>query len=336
MTSPIPTTFEVESGDLGLVRIAAWVFPPQHGEAGSPPLWAVCFPGATYRGLAYYDTQVDGCSPDTYSMARHLATQGMGLVVIDNLGTGESRVPVSGWKLDRRLLADVYRDLIAQVRDRLVCGMLLPGLAPIDDHTLFLGGIGHSMGGMLLSHLQAHHAPFDAICLLGWATLTMLTHLPGTSPVLFEQVAEAITSDGYIPTSLRQAIRPWFFSPAIPEEIIAADEADATIAPAAWLAEMQPRALIQEAARITCPLFLGFGGIDVTSTPSEEVAAYPQARSIMLFVQAEAHHCANVEPGRFALWLAITDFLHAQAAQMSLSRLLTEQEDAARTMPLVL
>jgi len=334
MAFPIPTTFEVKPGDLGPARIAAWVFPPHHVEAGAPPLWVVCFPGATYRGLAYYDTQAPGCTPSTYSMARHLSAQGVGLVVIDNLGTGESRVPVSGWKLDRRLLAAAYRNLIDQVRDRLVCGMLLPGLAPLDDHTLFLGGIGHSMGGMLLSHLQAHHSPFDAIVVLGWATLTMLTQLPGTSPDLFERVAAAITPDGSLPTSLRPLIRPWFFSPAVPEEIIAADEADATIAPAAWLAEMQPRALIQEAASITCPLFLGFGGIDVTATPHEEVSAYPQAPSITLFVQKDSHHCANVEPGRFALWQAVTNFLHAQAAQAAFSRY--EAVDAAATQPLVL
>lgn len=331
-STPLPTTFEVEVSGSGASSIAAWVFAPQQVEASDPSLWTVCFPGATYRGLSYYDKQLPGCTPDTYSMARYLAARGIGLIVIDNLGTGESRVPISGWRLDRFLLADVYQELVAQMRERLACGMLSPDLAPLDESPLFLAGIGHSMGGMLLSHLQAHHAPFDAICLLGWATLTMLTHLPGTAPDLFERLPGYVTSDGYIPSSLRPLIRQWFCSPAVSEKLIAADEREATVAPAAWMAEMKPQALFDEAARITCPLFLGFGDIDTTATPHQEVAAYPHGSQVTLFIQRGAHHCANFESGRFALWQAIADFLRAQAVQATLRQTF----DEAATQPLAL
>jgi pimeloyl-ACP methyl ester carboxylesterase len=330
MSTPIPLTFVVKLDGVGETPIAAWAFLPSHGS--SPDRWAVCFPGATYTGLGYYDRQVPGCPPDTYSMARWFSARGIGVITIDNLGTGKSRVPASGWQLDRFLLADAYRFLVEQVRERLLCGMLVPALAPMDADRLFLVGIGHSMGGMLLTQVQATSAPFDAIALLGWASATMLTQLPGTSPDLFEQVAEAITPDGSLPTSLRPLIRPWFFSPAVSEAVIAADETDATVAPAAWMREMQPHALVAEAARITCPLFLGFGGVDSTATPHKEVAAYPHVPSLTLFVQQDSHHCTNLEPGRFALWQALVDWMIAQAALARLSA----HEDVAATQPLAL
>lgn len=68
----------------------------------------------------------------------------------------------------------------------------------------------------------------------------------------------------------------------------------------------------QEAARLSCPLFVGFAGVD-TISPHAEVAAYPSTTSLTLVVQPDAPHCATFAHGRHALWQEIASFVRAQA-----------------------
>jgi pimeloyl-ACP methyl ester carboxylesterase len=317
-TTPFAVTFSVEPKEIGPSEIAAWVFPPAPAAPQSlslPPMWLLCIPGATYRGLAYFDRQVPGFSSLTYSMARVLAAQGIGSVVIDNLGTGGSSVPphVSGWQLSRQVYADAYRQLVEQLRARLASGTLVSGLAPIEASRLFFAIAGHSMGGMLAIQLQASYGVGDALCLLGWATPEMTDLLPAAD---FEALSSAITPDGYLPPAIRASARPLFYSPAVPAALIEVDEQDATVCRAKVLESLQPRTLCAEAAQVRCPLFLGFAADrEVTTDPHKEVAAYPAARCVTLFVQAQAHHCANFEPTRFELWDEIVWWLRQKAVQ---------------------
>ncbi|SRR5579875_382566 len=339
----VPVTFPVEPREIGPSAIAAWVFPPAPApqNLSLPPLWLLCIPGATYRGLAYFDRQVPGFSPLAYSMARVLAAQGIGSVVIDNLGTGDSPVPphVSGWQLSRQVYADAYRQLVAQMRERLTHGTLISGLAPVDEQRLFVVGVGHSMGAMLAIALQASYGACDALCLLGWATLAMADLLPAADR---EALAATIPSGGYLPSAIRASAgtRALFYSPAVPAALIGLDEQEATDVPARVLECLRPGALREEAALLRCPLFLGFAADhEVTTTPHEEVAAYPAARSVTLFVQAQAHHCANFEPTRFDLWDEIAAWLRHKAVQARggepvPSLFWQEQSDLFATQPL--
>jgi pimeloyl-ACP methyl ester carboxylesterase len=238
-------------------------------------------------------------------MARVLAAQGIGSVVIDNLGTGESPVPdhVSGWHLSRQVYADAYQHLVAHLRERLTTGTLCDGLAPVEQP--FVVGVGHSMGGILSLQLQASSGVCDALCLLGWATRTLVPLDDLLASVgMSADLSTLITPNGSVPpAALRASVRPWFFAPSVPAALIEADEQDATVMPAGMLASVTPGALAGEAAQIDCPLFLGFAaGQEVTSRPHEEAAAYPAVRSLTLFVQSQAHHCANFAPTRFELW----------------------------------
>jgi len=327
--SPIAVTFPVEPEGIGPVAVAAWIFPPtrQAEQRGDPPSWLLCLPGGTYRGLAYFDRQVPGCSPAAFSMARVLAAQGIGSVVIDNLGTGDSPVPdhVSGWHLTRQVYADAYRQLTEQLRERLTTGALCDGLAPVAQP--FVVGVGHSMGGMLALQLQASSGVCDALCLLGWATRTLvpLDELFASVGMSADLLATLITPNGYVPpAALRASVRSWFFAPSVPTDLIEADEQDATVMPAGMLESVTPGALSGEAAQVRCPLFLGFAaGQEVTSSPHEEVAAYPAVRSLTLFVQSQANHCANFAPTRFELW----DEIAAWVSWVSHKALLAQDSD---------
>ncbi len=326
MTTPLPVavTFSVEPKEIGPAEIAAWVFPPAPARQSVftdalPPLWLLCIPGGTYRGLAYFDRQVPGSSPFAYSMARVLAAQGIGSVVIDNLGTGESPLPphVSGWQLTLSVYADAYRQLVAQLRERLACGTLLSGLAPLDARRLFLVGVGHSMGAMLAISLQASYPVCDALCLLGFGATIPFAQL--CSQVGLDNdaaaIAQSVTPAGYLPPQMRAVLRAFFYSPAVPAALKEADEKDAVLIPAGLLALLSGD-LASEAARIRCPLFLGFAADrDATAQPQREPEAYTQVHSLTLFVQSHAYHCANFEPTRFDLWDELAAWLRQKAVQ---------------------
>jgi pimeloyl-ACP methyl ester carboxylesterase len=337
---PVPLSFPVDLKGIGPAQIAAWAFAPTPETASDvlPSMWLLCIPGGTYRGLAYFDRQVPGYSPMAYSMVRWLASQGIGSIVIDNPGTGASvfQAQVSGIRLSRQVYADAYQQLVTQIRERLARGRLLPTLAPVDGDRLFLVGVGHSMGGMLATQLQASFGACDALCLLGWASLT-LAQLPADQDP--SALAAALsTEDDVLPESIRPAVHSFFYSPVVPSALIEADEQDATVLPGGLLEGLQPRSLCEEAARLTCPLYLGFAAdCDVTNAPQREVAAYTSVRSLTLFVQSQAHHCANFAPTRFDLWDDIVSWVRVKAVQAKGAGLLPLaflEEDSAATQPL--
>jgi hypothetical protein len=125
---PVRTAFEVSvpiaEGTLGertlKASIAVWIFPPHPVRAeGAVALWYLGIPGATYRGLSYFDRQVSGSAPEEFSIARSLAKQGIGLVVIDPPGTGESETEVDGELMTSRLTTEVHAQVLYQLRERL-------------------------------------------------------------------------------------------------------------------------------------------------------------------------------------------------------------------------
>lgn len=321
-----PVAFPVVLDGIGEAHIAAWVFPPDGAsDASLSSPWLLCVPGATYRGLAYYDRQVPGFPPAAYSMARFFALQGIGVVVIDLPGTGASRVDADGTLLTPAVVADALRQVAAQLRARLCSGTLLDRLPALDASRLLLIGVGHSLGGCLLSQAQAAHACCDGLMLLGVPGRMgdMQAPFPGTGMPADEMMGLwlAQTEHGYVGqmpaalhSSVRVPLRPFFSSSSVPDALIAADEADAVPIPLGLLAVMQDAVIARAARRIACPLLLAFGGaVDVTDLPHAEPAAYPAACSITLVVVPGAAHCATFEPGRVTLWQQMAAWAGAQA-----------------------
>jgi len=315
MSDPLPLIMTIVPDGLGTAAIAAWAFAPENVSDLLPPLWLLCIPGGSYRGLAYYDRQVPGSAPAIYSMARTLASHGVGLVVIDNLGTGASRVESDGTRLTRAVFADAYAQLVTQLRERLAHGTLVAGLAPVDEDRLFLAGVGHSLGAALLIQTMADHPCLDAAVLLGWPvrpdTATPQTVAPCI--VAVQQCWRSEREAGYGTLSpARDHLAPFFYGPDLPRALVEQDVADAVGVPAAWADFLRPGAFAEEAARLSYPLFVGFAGVD-TLTPHAEVAAYPSTTSLTLVVQPDAPHCATFAHGRHALWQEIASFVRAQA-----------------------
>ncbi len=319
-TDPAPLRFPVAHELLGQAHIAAWAFAPHSPSDLLPALWLFCLPGGTYRGLAYYDRQVPGFAPFAYSMARHLAGQGIGSVVIDNLGTGESHCAVPGEELTATLLASVYQQVVQQLRECLVTGTLVSGLAPIQAESLWLAGVGHSMGSFLLTHLQGRSHPLDAVVQLGMpyqphnvAALMASFGDASLFQAMLEQLRHHAADEAFARES-RTYTRQVFYANTVPPALIEADEQDATVVPMGLFQDVytQSHQAAALAAQISTPVYLGFGEAELPA-PRAEVASYGAALSITLFILAGAPHCANFAPNRRLLWDDLAAWCRAKA-----------------------
>src|SRR5690606_15028415 len=81
----------------------------------------------------------------------------------DHPGIGESERPPDGFRLDPWLVARIDSQAVRSARSCLEDG--LERYPSITAGQII--GVGHSMGGMLTGVMQAHHAPFDAVAILG-------------------------------------------------------------------------------------------------------------------------------------------------------------------------
>ena len=309
---PVQTSFSVRvsldrgtSGRMTLeAAIAAWIFVPGGQAVGSQaPLWYLAIPGATYRGLAYFDRQVPGYAADTFSIARFLASNGIGLVVIDTLGTGASAVEVNGDLITRFVTADANAQVLDQIRERLLVGDLVVGQPPVPEEALFLGGFGHSMGAYQLTQLAAlledRGTPLDAAIFAGWSHGPFdYARLGLDEATLFTQIS---FENGHLHTP-RAVMRPMFYGPTALPALIEADEADAVTFPKGLFDEaLIPGIVAREAGTLSCPVLFVAAAHDLSANPQAEGAAFPCARLFTAYIQPMAAHC-NFEGSRSEYW----------------------------------
>lgn len=314
---PVRTSFSVSvslgQGTPGAMQldatIAAWVFAPDSlPDGGTVSLWYLGIPGASYRGLSYYDRQVEGYAPDEFSMARFLARNGVGLVVIDTLGTGASEVAVPGELIDRFVIAEVNSQVLQQIRDRLLAGMLAPGQAPVAEEALFLGAIGHSMGAFQLTQccalLEERGTPLDAAIFVGWLHGAIdYARLGLDADAIF---AEMVAENGYyrIP---RVEMRPAFYGPdpTVPAALIEADERDAVGYPKGLFDEGVIQGIVaREAGTISSPVLYVVAAHDFCPDAQGDAPVYHSTRLFTAYTQPEAAHC-NFEPSRREYWQVV-------------------------------
>ncbi len=303
-SDPIPFTVLLEDlNPLDSLEMKGLAYLPHDMSELLPAMWVIGLPGGTYRGTAYYDRQVPSLVPFAYSMARHFAHAGIGFLTFDTLGTGDNTLP-NGERLTRHVLGDVYAHLVSEVRQGLLDGTLVANLSPVDSERLWIAGMGHSMGGLLLTQIQGAHNPFDATIMLGWAQGDMET--PGVDlPALMGMWK---IENGYMISTkdVRRAMRPFFYSPDVPTTLIQADELDACNVPSGLMEALEKPGLLAEmAAGIQGPVCLHFAERDVTSHPRSELAWYASASPITISIQPESSHCANFDRSNRKAW----DFL---------------------------
>ncbi len=263
--------------------MAAWIFTP---DAVTPRSVIVCVPGGTFSKL-YYHPDAGGATG--YSMAEFLRARGHLVVVLDNLGVGDSSRPANGDGLDKMVMADANAQAIAFVMERVKAGDLSSGLPAIDD--LKVIGVGHSMGGFSSVVLQANHGSFDALAVLGW------TNQRGANTGHQRAIDPNYTAIS------RDDVRSFFHLPDVPAAVIAADDRHAEPVPSAMLVDAgREGASSAEAARIHVPVFMCFGEVDLCPTPHLEPATYPKSRDLTLMVLTGSAHNHNFSSNRLRLF----------------------------------
>jgi pimeloyl-ACP methyl ester carboxylesterase len=297
-------------------EIAGWVFAPPVVRPEAPPLVVDLLAGATYT-KSYWHLTGDAFPGKTYSLAQYLVEHLHAIVIAcDHPGTGESSRPSDGYTITLECLAETHAQVIHQLRDHLGKGTLLRDMPPLPAIRL-LGG-GHSMGAAVQALLQGQWQLYDAVALLGWTQGAI--DMTRYDQALLQEVLVP-NAQGYIdPLPLRVASRPVFYGGYVTDAQREADERLATPMPGGILgALMTPGATAAAAKKISVPVYLAFGSLDVSSNPHGEVAAYTQAQDVSLFILPDSPHCHNLAPSHPQLWHHLAEWMMRLSTQTGFS-----------------
>jgi pimeloyl-ACP methyl ester carboxylesterase len=288
-------------------RLGGWVCAPATPDPARPPVVLACLAGGTCS-TGYWDLEVEGRAD--YSMAAYLASRGFVVVAFDHLGIGASS-PVD----------DIYRvtPTIAAVAQAAALDAALRALrADLGDCTAV--GVGHSMGGMILTVLQHDYGLFDAIAVLGHGgdglpdVLTAeeaALHVDRPYPEVEADIV-ALARTRFGPDATVPSKRPVprtrpvpgsFLLPDVPDDVRAAFVAQQV--PQVFscgLTSMIPGSTDAHKAAIDVPVFLAFGDHDLTGNYVGNLARYESTDDRTVFVLRGSAHCHNQATTRLQLW----------------------------------
>ncbi len=295
MTIPTNLTFDVGPiGPTTSTSIAAWEFLPD----STPRALLFAIPGGTYR-KDYWHMAIPG--HPGYSFAEHMVGHGYAVVAVDNYGTGDSTRPASGDDATLENMAAANARVAAELRSR------RPDVP--------LVGVGHSMGAALSVMQQAQHRSFDAIAPLGYGyqplagfddTLALDAQL-AASAERFSAMAPC--PDGNYEID-RDLLRPQFHWDDVPDAVIAADNAVATVLPRPALHVVGTTPTGRPyAAAVDVPVFQAWGERDNTPNPHGDGAFFTSCPDYTMFVLPQSCHCHNFASTRHQLWDRLAGWL---------------------------
>jgi len=285
------------------------VFEPD--RISGSPLVLLVWPGGGYN-RSYFDLRLPGRIG--YSQAEYHAERGSIFVACNHIGTGGSSIP--DVTLNHSDIARVSAETARIVSAKLQAGDLNDRLPPFPD--LFPIGMGQSYGGLLLTHLQAEHGIFGGVAILGWSGIcTEVKNSSGTEnvPSPAEMQGTDVANNG-----LLHPYRRSFHFDDVPEDIVAEDlrgyPARIGVPIPRWSTEFMPggpnfspernplgpNVVVDEAAKISVPVFIGNGEVDTVPDRRAEPAAYRQSPDITTFVLPRSSHMHNFAGTREMLW----------------------------------
>lgn len=306
MRRAMPTRHAIEfdvTASAGLripTHIAATLFEPQrHGNILGA---VVLVPGGGFT-RSYYDLELGGYHD--YSAAMQLAQHGWIVVAIDNLGTGESTIPVDGNEVTLDRCASALADVVSQLRSRLSnrslrsagCDIPIPVVA-----------IGHSLGGCIVTLMQGDHVCCDAVGILGYSCKYIVGAVDRETGKRLR--AREYTGNGYNRTTPATQ-RERFYSEKVPLAIIEAEEAARVPMPNGVAEALIPGRTASAAGRIQVPVLLAFGDRDVSPDRYGEPAFYRRSNDVTLLTLTDAGHAHNSAPGRVAFWDRIVNWMES-------------------------
>lgn len=189
------------NGLPGIWRVATRIYLP-HGRVKHRAVQLLLH-GATYDGRYWEIPKINGAS---YSYAADMASRGYEVVVMDQLGAGDSGKP-PGDAFGLPQAAQALREVGAQVR-------LLSG----PHHALVY--VGHSNGSVTALYSQGTYGGADGVVTTGWVHGYRPLPVDPTDPVFQEALAHPYIA---LPGEARTGL--FYYAPEVDPDVIAYDNA---------------------------------------------------------------------------------------------------------------
>jgi pimeloyl-ACP methyl ester carboxylesterase len=169
-------------------------------------------------------------------------------------------------------------------------------------------GLGHSMGGMLVTMQQAEYRPYQALALLGFSTRGLPEVL---TPAEQDAAKNAVRNDDYYIGMARQRFGPAALAEMPPrrEGSAALKAAAAPLLTVAAMQSMLPGNVLAEAASVNVPIFLAVGDKDITGRPEAIAPRFSAASDVRLLVMENAGHHPFIASSAGALYAALTAWI---------------------------
>ena len=310
--TPISLSFDVtdalplEVTEGQRISIAAWLFIPEdRAQLGAKPVTMVLLSGGSYD-KRYFHAEFPGCSG--YSAAAYLASRGNIVLIPDHLGIGESSRAPNQRKATRHIVAQANHAAVSQFYAHLASGDLHETLPPL-AHFLKVGG-GHSMGGMQTIVQQAAHRTYDAVMILGYTAQGVHLAMRGNKLRAADFIPPGDAPD--YTANDRAPMRETFHWDDVPASLIAADDAQAVETPShIGLDSIRTAIVIEDAATISVPIYLGLGERDVSPDPHAEPQYFRRCPDFTLHILPRAGHCHNFAGTRQLMWNRMHDWARA-------------------------
>jgi pimeloyl-ACP methyl ester carboxylesterase len=319
VTTTLSRSIEVDVSEalpFSAAMLRGWVIAPAEIDPSVPVTIAYCLAGGTCTA-GYFD--LDRYGLQGYSMGMYLARKGVVVVALDHPGIGASFEIEDLFSVTPDVVAAAHHAGFAKIVLMIQNGTLFDELPPASE--LIGVGIGHSMGGVLLTIQQALHQTFELVCSLGAAG-------GGLPEVLTDSEREELCGVGwdqdlhrYVdfararfgPDSQVEQRSPtsgMFVSDRVPADVVEAFAAQATaLLPVGGLVSMVPGSFDKDRASITVPVFLAFGEHDIGDGIDATADQFQCAADTITFQLPGAGHCHNLEPNRAQLWEAMESFI---------------------------
>jgi len=271
-------------------QIVSTFVKPKFSEVDAFKLEATYFKSACFsKSTTLFCLPGGGASKDyfdlapNYSFARTMCARGYDVVTMDHIGTVSNPLPSNHPFLRPEDAVDYIFQALPKARNN----------SP-------LIGIGHSMGGMITTLLQAQHSPFNAIALFGssaggleWGLSENEKKYIDNPEALYRDL-EKITLDKFkmpFPPSTGgpsgKSITFGGESPGITKRL---RDISCELYAAGGMMSMTRGSFHNQVEAINVPIFFAFGDHDIGIPPNEAPKDYINAASTELFILENTGH----------------------------------------------
>jgi pimeloyl-ACP methyl ester carboxylesterase len=301
--------------ESGRIVATAYLPPPRAIKSDAAVLFL--FPGA-YYGRGYFDLP-----SETFSQATAHVAAGIITITVDHLGVGDSSLP------DREettisAVAEANHQAMSKIINALIAGTLTHNYPPIAVSAVV--GAGHSMGGFIVTAMQALNRSFDGVAVMGASMVAtrlprrpgLVTPIPPANLSPDEQMRFAFAGMGRVDwrwalhwddNTTTTALIERDVEAGFPQRVGTEPWVSHTT-PGCFDKMLSPGAITAEASVIDVPVLLATGERDVCQPPLIEAGAFPACRDLSIYVCPRMAHMHNFAPTRHRLWARLEAFVN--------------------------